>query len=190
MEQYQVWNSTKYRTLQYLSKLEKRKMNEGAEPNRGLGCRKRLGVPAPPPIIELLKCLRAILSPDDVRRNVAIPSFHLQFSVLASKLPRVEIVDEHGETTGDKFYKAGSTIELKCVVSNIPQPTGYVTWRHGTRTLNYDTTRGGIRLKRRPHYSSVSLPHVSPAFHLLLFTLGPLQVGQVVSASPKHIWLL
>ncbi|KAI4493857.1 hypothetical protein M0804_002033 [Polistes exclamans] len=65
---------------------------------------------------------------------------HLMVSV-----PRVEIVDEHGATTGDKFYKAGSTIELKCVVSNIPQPTGYVTWRHGTRTLNYDTTRGGIR---------------------------------------------
>ncbi|KOX77210.1 hypothetical protein WN51_10300 [Melipona quadrifasciata] len=61
-----------------------------------------------------------------------------------SSVPRVEIVDEHGATAGDKFYKAGSTIELKCVVSNIPQPTGYVTWRHGSRTLNYDTTRGGI----------------------------------------------
>jgi len=60
-------------------------------------------------------------------------------------VPKVEIVDEHGATAGDKFYKAGSTIELKCVVSNIPQPTGYVTWRHGSRTLNYDTIRGGIR---------------------------------------------
>ncbi|KAL2712303.1 lachesin-like [Vespula squamosa] len=60
------------------------------------------------------------------------------------EVPRVEIVDERGATTGDKFYKAGSTIELKCVVSNIPQPTGYVTWRHGSRALNYDTTRGGI----------------------------------------------
>ncbi|CAK9800821.1 hypothetical protein ANTPLA_LOCUS2579 [Anthophora plagiata] len=60
-------------------------------------------------------------------------------------VPKVEIVDEHGATAGDKFYKAGSTIELKCVVRNIPQPTGYVTWRHGSRTLNYDTTRGGIR---------------------------------------------
>ncbi|XP_043501072.1 peroxidasin [Polistes fuscatus] len=66
---------------------------------------------------------------------------------LTVSVPRVEIVDEHGATTGDKFYKAGSTIELKCVVSNIPQPTGYVTWRHGTRTLNYDTTRGGISVK-------------------------------------------
>ncbi|KAF7401398.1 hypothetical protein HZH68_007218 [Vespula germanica] len=65
-------------------------------------------------------------------------------SLLGVEVPRVEIVDERGATTGDKFYKAGSTIELKCVVSNIPQPTGYVTWRHGSRALNYDTTRGGI----------------------------------------------
>ncbi|XP_076388433.1 opioid-binding protein/cell adhesion molecule [Megachile rotundata] len=71
-----------------------------------------------------------------------IRTVHLTVSV-----PRVEIVDEHGATAGDKFYKAGSTIELKCVVSNIPQPTGYVTWRHGSRTLNYDTTRGGISVK-------------------------------------------
>ncbi|XP_029667300.1 peroxidasin isoform X2 [Formica exsecta] len=66
---------------------------------------------------------------------------------LAVSVPKVEIVDEHGATAADKFYKAGSTIELKCVVSNIPQPTGYVTWRHGLRTLNYDTTRGGISVK-------------------------------------------
>ncbi|XP_012168713.1 peroxidasin-like [Bombus affinis] len=71
-----------------------------------------------------------------------IRTVHLTVSV-----PKVEIVDEHGATAGDKFYKAGSTIELKCVVSNIPQPTGYVTWRHGSRTLNYDTTRGGISVK-------------------------------------------
>lgn len=64
---------------------------------------------------------------------------------LCVSVPRVEIVDEHGATAGDKFYKAGSTIELKCVVSKVPHPTGYVTWRHGSRMLNYDTIRGGIR---------------------------------------------
>lgn len=60
-------------------------------------------------------------------------------------VPRVEIVDERGLTTPDKFYKTGSTIELKCVVSKVPQPTSYVTWKHGLRMLNYDTSRGGIR---------------------------------------------
>lgn len=60
-------------------------------------------------------------------------------------VPRVEIVDERGLSTPDKYYKAGSTIELKCVISNVPQPTSYVTWKHGDRMLNYDTRRGGIR---------------------------------------------
>ncbi|CAO1382957.1 unnamed protein product [Diamesa hyperborea] len=62
-------------------------------------------------------------------------------------VPRVEIVDERGLTTPDKFYKAGSTIELKCVISKVPQPTSYVTWKHGLRMLNYDTSRGGISVK-------------------------------------------
>lgn len=62
-------------------------------------------------------------------------------------VPRVEIVDERSglRTSNDKIYKSGSTIELKCVISKIPQPTSYVTWKHGLRMLNYDTSRGGIR---------------------------------------------
>ena len=74
-----------------------------------------------------------------------IKTFHFSFSLELSTVPRVEIVDERGLKTVDKFYKTGSTIELKCVISKVPQPTSYVTWKHGLRTLNYDTTRGGIR---------------------------------------------
>jgi hypothetical protein len=59
--------------------------------------------------------------------------------------PRVEIVDERGGPMVDKFYKTGSTIELKCVISQVPHPSTYVTWKHGQRMLNYDTSRGGIR---------------------------------------------
>jgi len=59
--------------------------------------------------------------------------------------PRVEIVDERGGPMVDKFYKTGSTIELKCVISQVPHPSTYVTWKHGHRMLNYDTSRGGIR---------------------------------------------
>ncbi|XP_055716828.1 fibroblast growth factor receptor 3-like [Phlebotomus papatasi] len=62
-------------------------------------------------------------------------------------VPRVEIVDERGGAGADKFYKAGSTIELKCVISKVPQPTTYVMWKHGQRMLNYDTSRGGISVK-------------------------------------------
>jgi hypothetical protein len=60
-------------------------------------------------------------------------------------VPKVEIVDERGDSIPDKFYKAGSTIELKCVISQVAQPSSYVTWKHGQRLLNYDTSRGGIR---------------------------------------------
>lgn len=82
-----------------------------------------------------------------------LPSFSLTHSTphhrCALTVPRVEIVDERGLQTPDKFYKSGSTIELKCVISKIPQPTSYVTWKHGLRMLNYDTSRGGIRYKKR-----------------------------------------
>ncbi|KAL5276713.1 hypothetical protein ACFFRR_002125 [Megaselia abdita] len=66
---------------------------------------------------------------------------------LAVIVPKVEIVDERGTSTPEKYYKAGSTIELQCVISKIPQPTSYITWMHGTRMLNYDTSRGGISVK-------------------------------------------
>lgn len=60
-------------------------------------------------------------------------------------VPRIEIVDERGLETPEKFYKAGSTIELKCVITKVPQPPKIVLWKHGLRMLNYDTSRGGIR---------------------------------------------
>lgn len=66
-------------------------------------------------------------------------------SMFPYAVPKVEIVDERGTSTPEKYYKAGSTIELQCVISKIPQPTSYITWMHGTRMLNYDTSRGGIR---------------------------------------------
>ncbi|XP_017085342.1 fibroblast growth factor receptor 3 isoform X2 [Drosophila eugracilis] len=62
-------------------------------------------------------------------------------------VPHVEILDERGSATPEKYYKAGSTIELQCVISKIPHPSSYITWRHGPRLLNYDTSRGGISVK-------------------------------------------
>lgn len=60
-------------------------------------------------------------------------------------VPKVEIVDERGVSVSDKFYKEGSIIELRCVISRVPQPSGQVVWTHAGRHLNYDTKRGGIR---------------------------------------------
>ncbi|KAJ9596352.1 hypothetical protein L9F63_012627 [Diploptera punctata] len=72
----------------------------------------------------------------------------LVFYVLLNVVvPKVEIVDEKGIAIADKFYKTGSTIELKCVISQVPQPSSYVIWKQGQRMLNYDTSRGGISVK-------------------------------------------
>ena len=60
-------------------------------------------------------------------------------------VPKVEIIDERGRPLQDKFYKEGSIIELRCVVSEVPQPARQVSWKHGGRLLNYDTKRGGVR---------------------------------------------
>ncbi|XP_077295385.1 opioid-binding protein/cell adhesion molecule-like [Arctopsyche grandis] len=68
----------------------------------------------------------------------------IQLTVL---VPKVEIVDERGVAVSDKFYKEGSIIELRCVISRVPQPSGQVVWTHAGRHLNFDTKRGGISVK-------------------------------------------
>lgn len=45
----------------------------------------------------------------------------------------------------NKFYNSGSTIELKCMISKVPEQNHFIMWRLGDKVLNYDTTRGGIR---------------------------------------------
>ncbi|XP_039749870.1 titin homolog [Pararge aegeria] len=67
--------------------------------------------------------------------------------LLSVVVPKVEIVDERGRPLQDKFYKEGSIIELRCVVSEVPQPARQVNWKHGGRLLNYDTKRGGVSVK-------------------------------------------
>ncbi|XP_077292798.1 opioid-binding protein/cell adhesion molecule-like [Arctopsyche grandis] len=66
---------------------------------------------------------------------------------LSVLVPKVEIVDERGVSVSDKFYKEGSIIELRCVISKVPQPSGQVVWTHAGKHLNYETKRGGISVK-------------------------------------------
>jgi len=61
-------------------------------------------------------------------------------------VPEIEIVDERDKNVAEKSYEGGSTIELKCLVSQIVgEPPEYIIWHHEDRMLNYDTERGGIR---------------------------------------------
>ncbi|KAG0720474.1 hypothetical protein GWK47_048452 [Chionoecetes opilio] len=61
--------------------------------------------------------------------------------------PVVDIIDARGASVSEKFYKTGSTIELKCTISQMPQAQTFILWRHGDHMLNYDTSRGGISVK-------------------------------------------
>ncbi|XP_045102294.1 titin homolog isoform X2 [Portunus trituberculatus] len=61
--------------------------------------------------------------------------------------PVVDIIDDRGSSVSEKFYKTGSTIELKCTISQMPQAQTFILWRHGDHMLNYDTSRGGISVK-------------------------------------------
>ncbi|XP_055298038.1 uncharacterized protein LOC129566274 [Sitodiplosis mosellana] len=66
-------------------------------------------------------------------------------------VPYIVIDDDRGVATPEKFYKVGSTIELKCIIDKIPNRSSYVLWKHGERMLNYDTSRGGISVKTDLH---------------------------------------
>ncbi|KAJ9585435.1 hypothetical protein L9F63_002782, partial [Diploptera punctata] len=61
--------------------------------------------------------------------------------------PEVMIVDEEGHALHDKFYEMESTIQLSCIVRHVAMTSSVVSWLHGDRMLNYDTTRGGISVK-------------------------------------------
>lgn len=62
-------------------------------------------------------------------------------------VPELVIADERGVEIKNKFYNSGSTIELMCLISKVPNPAHYIMWKHSHRVLNYDTLRGGISVK-------------------------------------------
>lgn len=44
-------------------------------------------------------------------------------------------MDEKNHETSERYYKAGSAVELTCLATHIESPTDSVTWRLGTVTL-------------------------------------------------------
>ncbi len=73
----------------------------------------------------------------------------IEWFLLLASVPEIDIVDERDKSASEKFYKGGSTIELKCVVRQVVgQAPEYIIWHHEDRMLNYDTERGGIRYEQ------------------------------------------
>ncbi|CAH1646493.1 unnamed protein product [Spodoptera littoralis] len=60
----------------------------------------------------------------------------------------LNIVEPETEIMGgpDLFIYAGSTINLTCIVRHTPEPPNTINWTHRGKTINFDSTRGGISL--------------------------------------------
>ncbi|XP_050720149.1 cell adhesion molecule 4-like isoform X2 [Eriocheir sinensis] len=60
----------------------------------------------------------------------------------------IQILDERGVELREKFYREGSTMELQCLVADVPSATALqLAWYHHQHRLNYDDPRGGVSLK-------------------------------------------
>jgi hypothetical protein len=47
----------------------------------------------------------------------------------------------------DLHVKTGSTISLSCVISQGPHDLGTVFWYHGPTIIDYDSSRGGVKIE-------------------------------------------
>lgn len=61
-----------------------------------------------------------------------------------STVPKIEIVGE-----SDLYVKAGTTVSLKCVITQALEEPAYIFWYHNDeRVLNYDKSLVEIRMER------------------------------------------
>ncbi|XP_076044755.1 uncharacterized protein LOC143027360 [Oratosquilla oratoria] len=71
--------------------------------------------------------------------------------------PNMRIVDVRGVLLHEKFYQRGSTIELQCLVQDVPSvPILHLAWYKGPNRLNYDTMRGGVSVKTDIRHETVT----------------------------------
>lgn len=67
-------------------------------------------------------------------------------------VPKIEIVGE-----SDLYVKAGSTVSLKCVITQALEEPAYIFWYHNDeRVLNYDRSLVEIRMERLAPDTTVS----------------------------------
>lgn len=57
------------------------------------------------------------------------------FKSVCVPAPEVVIMDENNHEVSERYYKAGSAVELTCLATQVEEPGDYVTWRHGDITL-------------------------------------------------------
>lgn len=78
-------------------------------------------------------------------------------------MPKIEIVGE-----AEVYVKAGSTVSLKCVITQALEEPAYIFWYHNDeRVLNYDRSLVEIRMDRVAPDSTVTA--FLPTYILYLF---------------------
>jgi hypothetical protein len=64
--------------------------------------------------------------------------------MLLFSVPKIEIMGE-----SDLYVKTGSTVNLKCVITQSLEEPAYIFWYHDNeRVLNYDSSSRDIRMER------------------------------------------
>ena len=58
--------------------------------------------------------------------------------------PVVMILDENSHEVSERYYKAGSALELTCIVIQVEEPEDPVSWYHGDATLSKGITYGSL----------------------------------------------
>ncbi|UYV78470.1 hypothetical protein LAZ67_16001593 [Cordylochernes scorpioides] len=61
------------------------------------------------------------------------------------------------------YIQSGSTINLTCVITESTSPPVYVFWSHEGRVINYDASRGGIKVTTEKGPTTVSRLQISGA---------------------------
>jgi hypothetical protein len=81
-------------------------------------------------------------------------------------VPKIEIVGE-----SDMYVKAGTTVSLKCVITQALEEPAYIFWYHNDeRVLNYDRSLVEIRMERLAPDTTVPRPLLLlPPFYSLLY---------------------
>lgn len=66
------------------------------------------------------------------------------FKRILFSVPKIEIVGE-----SELYVKAGTTVSLKCVITQALEEPAYIFWYHNDeRVLNYDKSLVEIRMER------------------------------------------
>lgn len=99
-------------------------------------------------------------------------------------MPKIEIVGE-----SDLYVKAGSTVSLKCVITQALEEPAYIFWYHNDeRVLNYDRSLVEIRMERLAPDTTVSTAGrgAVPRSRGAVLTACPSQVGNLIIYNPRR----